>query len=189
MTRMTTPCHSEQPDNNSGETTVEKKQFTITLTASRPEYVLLLTNEVIQMLQEVLEYGEIAGKDSWGQPPEFHINKAIRHLDLLKYGDKSEDHLAHAFTRCYMLAAKFKAAQLSEKIFGGKTGTSENMLDSFHSLVDTLNLAALAQIEAEKDITEEARNQIETPWYPVVGTDEEITSEEIEEKTSEKIPN
>jgi|SRR6516162_3658282 hypothetical protein len=39
--------------------------------------------------------------------PEFHVERARRHLELLAAGDSSEPHLAHAATRLLMaIAAK-----------------------------------------------------------------------------------
>jgi len=81
----------------------------------------LWPHKVVNVLQQVMEEGERMHPDgdSWGLTPTQHILHAKAHLDAYTRGDKSEDHLAHAFTRLMMAVAIEKGF-----VEGGTDGSS-----------------------------------------------------------------
>jgi len=75
----------------------------------RPGDENLIPLEAIQALQDVMEAGKDAGKDSLGKfTTREQVKRAVRHgLDYLG-GDRSDEHLTHLFTRAMFALATEK---------------------------------------------------------------------------------
>ena len=89
--------------------TMGKMQKTVKLSVMMSQD--LWPYQVIDEIQKVMEQGERDGKEGWEkQTISFHLDKAFDHLaEVRETADlgvgKSEDHLAHAFTRLMMAMA------------------------------------------------------------------------------------
>lgn len=62
---------------------------------------------VVEVIEEVMQEGENAGKEGWENDfPSFHIHRAQAHLEnYFTHAGDDEDHLAHAFCRLMMAIA------------------------------------------------------------------------------------
>jgi len=66
---------------------------------------------VVNVIQQVMEEGEAAGKTGWKEESaEYHVRRAIVHMCRylppgLDAPEGEDDHLAHAFTRLMMALA------------------------------------------------------------------------------------
>lgn len=80
-----------------------QKTVKIDVTTSKDLWPYTVMNEI----QKRMEYG--VGRhphgDSWEKSPRVLIDRAIKHLRLLVDGDKSDDHLAAAFSDLMMAMA------------------------------------------------------------------------------------
>jgi len=63
--------------------------------------------QVVDVIEQVMEEGEVNhAHGSWEDEPWiYHMNCASLHIQAYHEGDRSEDHLAHAFTRLMMAVA------------------------------------------------------------------------------------
>jgi len=62
--------------------------------------------QVVDEIQKVMEQGERDGKRDWDKKPmDYHVDRALAHINGYTTGKTNEDHLAHAFTRLMMAMA------------------------------------------------------------------------------------
>lgn len=89
---------------------MKKRTLYIDINENIPNAATLLPQEAIQSIQEILEYGELTGKDSiQTEGIGYHIFRAERHYIKYRLGDTSEPHLKHAATRSLIVLAKYLA--------------------------------------------------------------------------------
>ncbi len=77
------------------------------LYASKVEYMSLIPEGALQILQTVMEYGEKRGKNNqgWNESVEHHLNRIVLHIKAYRQNDKNEDHLGHIFARAMLANA------------------------------------------------------------------------------------
>ncbi len=77
-----------------------QKTIKIDVNSSTP----LWPYQVVQVIEDVMQEGERKGKSGWEEQKD-HVNRAYNHLVAYLDNDKSDNHLAHAFTRLMMAIA------------------------------------------------------------------------------------
>ena len=67
-------------------------------TLCRTKHGLLIPKEAVQVLQDVMEEGQIKHGDAWKKRTEgYYTERAMEHMKAWQELDISEDHLTHAF--------------------------------------------------------------------------------------------
>jgi hypothetical protein len=72
--------------------------------AINPDYIKLAQLAYDIVLQTMLEGEKQHNPDGWKDIPAWeHLNHTMQHLTASAMRDKTEDHIAHALTRCAMI--------------------------------------------------------------------------------------